>query len=56
MRLLRGFASPVPTHTRLGLEGATAMAPMEGGCFSKIGFQERPPSTVLKTPPEQEPR
>jgi hypothetical protein len=54
--LLRGLASPVPTQTRFGFEGAIAIAPIEGGYFSKIGFHDQPESTVLKTPPEADPR
>src|SRR6201998_4863436 len=49
---LRGLASPVPTQMRLGFEGATAMAPIEAeASFSKIGFQDSPPSLVLDTTP-----
>ena len=41
---------------KLELEGARAIAPMEAtGSFSKIGFQDRPPSMVLKTPPAAAP-
>src|SRR5437868_7943643 len=53
---LRMLDSPVPTHTRFGLDGASAIAPIEAtGCFSKMGFQLRPPSCVLKTPPAAAP-
>jgi len=54
--LLRGLASPVPTQTRFGFVGAIAIAPIEAGYFSKIGFHDPPLSVDLKTPPDAEPR
>ena len=53
---LRGFASPVPTHTRFGLDGASAMAPIDAvGCFSNTAFHVAPPSVVFHTPPAAAP-
>src|SRR6185437_16169512 len=46
-------ASPVPTHTILGSEGATARAPIAAtGSLSKIGVQRLPPSVDFHTPPD----
>lgn len=54
--LLRIEDSPVPAQTTLGSEGATASDPIdETGMLSKIGAQWRPPSVVLKIPPEAAP-
>src|SRR3989475_2211785 len=51
---LRMFASPVPTQTRLGLEGAKAMAPIDAvGWSLKTASQESPPSVVFHTPPDR---
>ena len=46
------FASPVPTHTMSGLDGATARSPMlvDGMC-SKIACHVAPLSSVFQTPP-----
>src|SRR6266540_4651683 len=53
---LRGFPSPVPIHTRLGFEGASAIAPIEAvGWSSKIASHELPPSVVFHTPPPHDP-
>ncbi len=50
--LPRMLASPEPTQTTLGSEGATAIEPIEDtGCESKTGFQSRPPLTDFQTPP-----
>ena len=45
------FASPVPTQTMSGLDGATAMSPMlvDGMC-SKIACHVVPSSSVFQTP------
>jgi hypothetical protein len=49
-------ASPVPAHTVLGSDGATAMSPIEcTGCSSKMGSHVTPPSVVLWMPPDAEP-
>ena len=54
--LLRSLASPVPTQTTLGSEGATATAPMEAtGCLSKTGAKVAPAFTVFQTPPVARP-
>jgi hypothetical protein len=54
--LLRTQASPVPTHTMFGSDGAMAMAPMDwAGWSSKVGLQLIPPSVVFQTPPEAAP-
>ena len=51
--LPRMLASPDPTYTTFGSEGATAIEPIElTGCSSKTGFQRIPPSTDFHTPPE----
>src|SRR5262249_37597631 len=53
----RMSASPVPTYTMFGLEGATAMAPIEAiGCESKIGAQVRPELVDFHTPPPTDPK
>ena len=45
------FASPVPTQTMSGFDGATAMSPMlvDGMC-SKIACHVAPSSSVFQTP------
>src|SRR5690349_19668228 len=49
-------ASPVPAHTTLGSEGATASAPIAAtGSLSKIGVQRLPPSEDFHTPPDDAP-
>jgi len=49
-------ASPVPAHTVLGSEGATAREPIAAaGCLSNIGVQRFPPSVDFQTPPEAAP-
>ena len=49
-------ASPVPAHTVLVSEGATASAPIAATfCLSKIGAQRLPPSLDFQTPPEAAP-
>src|SRR5262245_46837986 len=51
--LLRGLASPVPTQTTSGLEGATATSPIETVLWlSKIGVQVMPLLTVFQRPPD----
>src|SRR6266478_4203781 len=51
--LLRALASPVPTQTTDGFEGATATAPRETvSSWSKTGFQAVPLLTVFQSPPE----
>ncbi len=53
---LRVQASPVPTQTVLGLEGSSAMAPMDcTGARSKTGLKVVPPSSDFHTPPEAAP-
>ena len=53
---LRIHASPVPAHTTLGSDGATASAPIDcTGWSSKIGCQWIPPSVVFHTPPDAAP-
>ena len=50
-------ASPVPTYTMLGFDGATAIAPIDAiGCESKMGVQVRPALTDFHTPPPTEPK
>ncbi len=47
------FASPVPTHTMSGLDGATAIAPMAvDGSSSKMGAQLVPSFSLFHTPPD----
>src|SRR5436309_15386497 len=54
--LLRGLASPVPTQTTAGLDGATAMAPMLAfGRPGKTHDHDRPSSGVFHTPPAAAP-
>ena len=49
-------ASPVPTQTVFGSEGATARAPIAATCWlSKIGAHLKPPSVDFHTPPEDAP-
>src|SRR5688500_12636254 len=49
--LPRMLASPDPTQTTLGSEGATATEPIEEtGWSSKIGDHERPPLVDFHTP------
>src|SRR5437868_3194664 len=51
--LLRGLASPVPTQTMSGLDGATATSPMEEVPWcSKTAAQVVPASVLFHTPPE----
>jgi hypothetical protein len=53
---LRMKVSPVPAHTTLGLLGAIASEPTEEtGWLSKMGSQCRPPSLLLKMPPDAAP-
>src|SRR5207247_5583238 len=53
---LRGLPSPVPTQTRFGLDGASAMAPTDAvGWSLKTASQELPPSVVFQTPPAPAP-
>ncbi len=53
---LRIQVSPVPAHTMLGLDGATASEPMDDtGWSSKMGLQVVPASSDLKIPPDAEP-
>src|SRR5580704_1516776 len=54
--LCRLFGSPVPTHTTVGTDGATAISPMvETLSLSKIGSQVVPLFVVFHTPPEAVP-
>src|SRR4029450_13772918 len=54
--LLRSFASPVPTHTTFGSDGATATAPMEAtGCFSNTASNVAPFVLVFTRPPVASP-
>ena len=54
--LPRMNASPVPAHTTLGSDEATASAPIDATCWpSKIAVQWTPPSSVLKMPPDAAP-
>ncbi len=49
-------ASPVPAHTMLGSDGATASAPIAAtGMLSDTGVQWPPPSVVFQTPPDAAP-
>src|SRR5687768_9993599 len=51
--LLRGFASPVPTQTISGLDGATATAPSATtACRSNCGVQLVPLLIVFHNPPD----
>ena len=47
------FASPVPTHTTPGFDGATAMSPIDiiASARSKIGVHDVPWFVIWKTPP-----
>src|SRR6185503_17832839 len=50
--LPRMLASPLPTHTTLGSEGATATEPVEEiGWLSNTGSQSPPPLVERQTPP-----
>ena len=50
---MRALASPVPTQTTSGSDGATATSPTEAtGWSSKTGAQESPSLTVFQTPPD----
>ena len=54
--LLRMNDSPVPAHTTLGSDGATAIDPIDDTASpSKIGSQCAPLSIVLKMPPDAAP-
>src|SRR5689334_21473969 len=54
---LRGADSPVPAHTTFGWFGAIATAPIAPTeSAGHTSCQERPPFSVLKTPPPAEPR
>src|SRR5712692_3020111 len=54
--LCRLFASPVPTHTTDGSDGAIAMSPIvDTLSLSKIGSQVVPLFVVFQTPPEAVP-
>src|SRR5512142_3271721 len=49
-------ASPVPAHTTLGFDGATASAPMAcTSALSNTGTNRCPPSVDFHTPPDAEP-
>src|SRR5262245_42943145 len=51
--LRRLFASPVPTHTMFGFEGASAIEPTETVVSrSNTGIQELPRLVVFHTPPD----
>src|SRR5260370_7076687 len=53
---LRGLPSPVPTHTTFGLDGASAIAPIEAvGWSAKTAVQAFPPSLVFHPPPPPPP-
>ena len=56
--LPRGQASPVPTYTTFGSEGATAIAPIDPAMSvsSEIGCHVIPASTVFQTPPPVPPK
>ncbi len=54
--LERMKGSPVPAHTTLGAEGATASSPTDGTpALSKTGSQLEPPSVVFQIPPAAAP-
>jgi hypothetical protein len=54
--LWRLFASPVPTHTIDGSEGATVTSPIvDVGWSSNTGSHVVPPFVVLNTPPDAVP-
>ena len=54
--LCRFAGSPVPTHTWLGLEGATLTAPTEEvGWSSNTGSHVMPSFVVFHTPPAPRP-
>ena len=47
------LASPEPTQTTLGSDGATAIEPIdETASLSKTGFHFEPPLTDFHTPPD----
>jgi hypothetical protein len=47
------FASPVPTHTISGFDGATATSPIDMlDWLSKIGSNVVPPFVVFQSPPD----
>ena len=47
------FASPVPTQTMSGFDGATATSPMEVvGASSKMGVHVVPSLLLIHTPPD----
>src|SRR5512136_88078 len=51
LELLRSFASPVPTQTTFGSDGATATAPTAAtGCSAKMASKVPPLSLVFITP------
>ena len=53
----RMSASPEPTYTTRGSEGATASAPIDAiGWPSKIGSQVRPAFSLSHTPPPTAPK
>src|SRR6185503_13914595 len=53
---LRVHASPVPTHTVLGLFGSIVIAPIDWtGCLSNTGLNVVPPSSERHTPPDAAP-
>ena len=53
----RSDDSPLPTYTTSGLDGATAIAPIEAtGCPSNTGIHVRPAFTVFQTPPLTAPK
>src|SRR5262249_4486233 len=48
----RALASPVPTQTICGFDGATATSPMHWVlCWSNTGVQVRPSLVVFHSPP-----
>src|SRR5439155_26931312 len=50
--LLRVQLSPLPTQTFFGLEGSSAIAPIDcTGCSSNTGLKVVPPSVDFHTPP-----
>src|SRR5262249_51776066 len=55
--LWRLFASPVPTQTRFGSEGAIAMSPIDKAVPSRsnTGVHVTPLLTLLNTPPDPVP-
>ncbi len=56
VELWRLFASPVPTYTTSGFDGAIAMSPIDAtGCSSKTGVKVVPLFVVFQTPPVAKP-